>query len=148
MCVLKTFTSGLQGLETLLNSKTFYLTIRANSRSGLTSTPLEKENPETNTAGISPTLESLTPASRTMRVRWSLSRSSTRFLVIACRKDLITERCVTCLEVSVDGSKREAEVENLEPVTNYRVQIEAFDGDNSGLSAAGETKTQEDSKFI
>ena len=148
MCVLKTFTSGLQGLETLLNSNTFYLTIRANSRSGLTSTPWEKKNPLPKKAGISPTLESLTPASRTMRVKWSLGGSPTRFLVIACRKDLITEECVTCLEVSVDGSQHEVEVENLKPVTNYRVQIEAFDGDNSGLSAADEAKTQEDSKFI
>ena len=148
MCVLKTFTSGLQGLETLLNSNRSYLSILANSRSGLTSTPWEKANPLPKEAGISPTLESLTPTSRTMRVKWSLSRSSTRFLVIACRKDLITEECVTCLEVSVDGSQREAEVENLKPVTNYRVQIEAFDGDNSGLSAADEEKTQEDSKCI
>ncbi|XP_065845955.1 usherin-like isoform X2 [Oscarella lobularis] len=145
VCVLKTFTSGLQGLETLLNSNTFYLTIRANSRSGLTSTPWEKKNPLPKKAGISPTLESLTPASRTMRVKWSLGGSPTRFLVIACRKDLITEECVTCLEVSVDGSQHEVEVENLKPVTNYRVQIEAFDGDNSGLSAADEAKTQEDS---
>ena len=83
-----------------------------------------------------------------MKVTWSLGGSPTRFLVIACRKDLITGKCVTCLEVSVDGSQREAEVENLKPVTNYRVQIEAFDGDNSGLSAADEAKTQEDSKCI
>ena len=146
MCVLKTFTSGLQGLETLLNSDRFYLSIRANSRSGLTSTPWEKENPLPKKVGISPTLKSLTPASRTMKVTWSLGGSPTRFLVIACRKDLITGKCVTCLEVSVDGSQREAEVENLEPVTNYQVQIEAFDGDNSSLSASNETKTQEDSK--
>ena len=148
MCVLKSFTSGLQGLETLLNSNRFYLSIRANSRSGLTSALWEKENPVPKIAGIAPTLESLTPTSRTMRVTWSLGGSPTRFLVIACRKNLITEQCVFCLEVSVDGSHREAEVDSLRPATNYRIQIEAFDGDSSGLSAADEAKTQEDSKCI
>ena len=139
MCVLKTFTSGLEGLETLLDSNRFYLTIRANSRSGLTAT-WEKENFVTRGAVLSPTLESLTPAIRMMTVTWSLDRSPTRFLVIVCQTE-----CETCLEVSVDGSQRETVVPDLEPVTTYKVQITAFEGNNSGLSESGETTTREDS---
>ena len=102
------------------------------------------------TATISPTLERLTSASKTMNVKWSMNDdSSTSFLVIACRKDLETAKeCVTCFEVSVNGSQREAEVKGLRPDTFYRVQIEAFYGNRSGLSAPNETKTLEDSRCI
>ncbi|XP_065836171.1 uncharacterized protein [Oscarella lobularis] len=145
VCRLKRFKSELKGFEASWNGNGFNLQIQATSRSGLKSKWEKFTISAPMTATISPTLERLTSARRAITVKWSLSSSSTSFLVFACQKDLETAKCVTCFEVSVDESQREAQVEDLRPDTIYQVQIEAFEGNTFGLSAPKETKTQEDS---
>ena len=149
MCVSKTFAFEIEELEWFRNDIPFYLSIRAKSRSGLTSA-WEREISKAMTAGSSPVLLTLTPTKRTIRVTWndSLDGSPTKFLVLACPKKLSTGKCGRCLIATVNGSHREAEVNNLRPATDYQVQIEAIGGNYSGLSAADETKTHEDSKCI
>ena len=144
VCLSERFTSELEGVKAF---HVFELSIEATSRSGLKSKWEKNSISVATTERISLKIKRLTPASKTMNVEWSINHPSTGFLVIACRKDLETAKeCVTCFEVSVKGSQREAEVKGLRPNTIYRVQIEALDGNRSVLSAPSETKTLEDSK--
>ncbi|XP_065827130.1 uncharacterized protein [Oscarella lobularis] len=143
VCLSERFTSELEGVKAF---HVFELSIEATSRSGLKSKWEKNSISVATTERISLKIKRLTPASKTMNVEWSINHPSTGFLVIACRKDLETAKeCVTCFEVSVKGSQREAEVKGLRPNTIYRVQIEALDGNRSVLSAPSETKTLEDS---
>ena len=140
------FTSKLKEFEEFQKGNGFDLRIRATSRSGLKSKWIIFPISSPTTAAISPTLEPLTSTNKTITVKWSLNDSSTSFLVIVCQKD--SEKCVACSEVSVNGSQREANVMDLRPDTRYRVQIEALNGNSSGLSAPKETMTQEGRKCV